>query len=152
MPVMHPTQPEEVSHMNYYSYYHSESWTTGLGTRLVCYLYCTLTGVQFSHSTILISIGIPQTRSLPSLNIIQSYNFLLGIVLNKYNFILIANHEGHPCFMFFSYHNTTFIKLYHIKNMLLQKDTNLTTVVNGPYDDIISLIIHVPTSSATQLF
>ena len=38
-------------------------------------------GVQFSHSMMLISVGI--ARSLPSLNIIQSSNFLLGIVLNK---------------------------------------------------------------------
>ena len=29
------------------------------------------------------------------------------------------------------FHDTTFIKLCYIKNKLLQKDTNLTTVVNG---------------------
>ena len=43
------------------------------------------TGVQFSHSMMLalILIGIPQTKSLPLLIIVQSTNFLLGIVLNK---------------------------------------------------------------------
>ena len=33
--------------------------------------------------------------------------------------------KGYPCFVFFSFYNKTFIKLYYIKNMLLQKDTKL---------------------------
>ena len=54
---------------------HTESWT-GNETSL---LYT----VQFINSMMLIWIGIPHTRSLPSLNIVQSSSFLLGIVLKK---------------------------------------------------------------------
>ena len=45
---------------------------------------------------------------------------------------------GHPCFMLFSYYDTTFIKPYYIKNVLLQSAANLSTAVNGASDDIIS--------------